>query len=106
MRMSAIALAAAPGIVDVVVAKNFACANTVEDEPRCWGEGFVGQLGGENAAAGEVFVPRPIAGLRGVARCPPRKAARSRAACQVNGPLMTSSYQCPLPPSSTRHCRG
>ncbi len=58
----------APGIVDVVVAKNFACANTVDDEPRCWGEGFVGQLGGENAAAGEVFVPRPIAGLRGVAQ--------------------------------------
>ncbi len=57
-----------PGIVDVVVAKNFACANTVEDEPRCWGEGFVGQLGGENAATGEVFVPRPIAGLRGVAQ--------------------------------------
>jgi alpha-tubulin suppressor-like RCC1 family protein len=56
------------GIVDVAVAKNFACANTVDDELRCWGEGFVGQLGGENTGAGEVFVPRAIAGLRGVAQ--------------------------------------
>ncbi len=56
------------GVVDVAIAKNFACANTVDDEPRCWGEGFVGQLGGENAAAGELLVPRPIAGLRAVSQ--------------------------------------
>lgn len=56
------------GVIDVALAKNFACANTVDDEPRCWGEGFVGQLGGENVASGEVFVPRPINGLRAVSQ--------------------------------------
>ena len=67
------------GIVDVTLGKSFACANTVEDEPRCWGEGFVGQLGGENVASGEVFVPRPIAGLRGVTQM----ALGSRGGCAV-----------------------
>lgn len=67
------------GIVDVSMGRNFACANTVDDEPRCWGEGFAGQLGGENVAAGEVFVPRPVAGLRGVAQV----ALGSRGGCAV-----------------------
>lgn len=68
-----------PGIVAVSIAKNFACVNTVEDEPRCWGEGFVGQLGGENVAAGEVFVPRAIAGLRAVTQV----SLGSRGGCAV-----------------------
>jgi alpha-tubulin suppressor-like RCC1 family protein len=58
-----------PGpVASVALSRSFACALDADGAPRCWGEGFVGQLGGENVAAGEVFVARPLAGLREVTR--------------------------------------
>ncbi|MDP3276363.1 MAG: hypothetical protein Q8Q09_14285 [Deltaproteobacteria bacterium] len=72
------------GVIDLRMSRNFACANTVDDAPRCWGEGFAGQLGGANTT--EVFVPREIEGLTQVTQM--SLGARGGCAVRRDGSLM------------------